>query len=132
MRTAAALGYDALAVGSGGADPWSRRCVRVSMGAGFTFPLVSVDDGDDAAMRLRDHGFCIYGTVLARGAQPLSTFGKTGKHALVFGNEAAGLDDYWRSRCDLELTIPIARNDSLNVGVAAGIFMYHLSRMSGE
>jgi tRNA G18 (ribose-2'-O)-methylase SpoU len=38
IRTALALGVDALLLGPGGADPLSRRVVRVSMGAAMHLP----------------------------------------------------------------------------------------------
>lgn len=130
MRTAAALGYDAIAIGSRGSDPWSRRCIRASMGAGFTFPVIELVDAAGDISILKRRGFTVYATVLSADAQPLPGFFPSGPHVLVFGNEADGIAPEWRSRCDRALTIPIARNDSLNVGVAAGIFMYHLSVIS--
>ncbi|HNR87794.1 MAG TPA: RNA methyltransferase [Spirochaetota bacterium] len=132
MRSAAALDYDAIARTPGGSDPWSRRALRASMGAGFTLPLLAIEREDDAIGALRDHGFAVYATVLASDARPIPAFRACGKHALVFGNEASGLDAAWRDRCDRAITIPIARGDSLNVGVAAGIFMYHCSLLAGD
>jgi tRNA G18 (ribose-2'-O)-methylase SpoU len=42
------------------------------------------------------------------------------------GSEAYGLAETWRAQADQEVTIPMAlKTDSLNVAVAAGIFMYH-------
>jgi tRNA G18 (ribose-2'-O)-methylase SpoU len=47
--------------------------------------------------------------------------------ALVFGNEAHGLGSEWLDLCDRRFTIPMQAADSLNVAVAAGIFLYHFS-----
>lgn len=47
--------------------------------------------------------------------------------ALLFGNEAHGLSDDWLDLCDQRATIPMHGADSLNVAVAAGIFLYHLT-----
>lgn len=130
MRSAAAFGYDAVAVTAGGADPWSRRSLRASMGAPFFLPVPVIDDADRDIALMRGRGFSICATVLSDKARPLPGSRVSGSHALVFGSEADGLDNAWRRRCDIELTIPISRMDSLNVGVAAGIFMYHMSVMA--
>ncbi len=47
--------------------------------------------------------------------------------ALLFGNEAFGLGPEWLGLCDRCLTIPMSSADSLNVAVAAGIFLYHFT-----
>jgi tRNA G18 (ribose-2'-O)-methylase SpoU len=49
--------------------------------------------------------------------------------ALALGNEGAGLGEDVRAACDRLVSVPIGgAADSLNVGVAAGILMYLLSR----
>lgn len=47
--------------------------------------------------------------------------------ALLFGNEANGLGSDWIELCDRRLTIPMSGADSLNVAVAAGIFLHHFT-----
>ena len=48
--------------------------------------------------------------------------------ALVFGNEAQGLDEQTIQRCTKRVIIPMRLGtDSLNVAVAAAIFLYHLT-----
>ncbi len=131
MRSAAAFGYDAVAVTDGGADPWSRRSLRASMGAPFFLPVPVIDDSDRDIALLKERGFTVCATVLSAGAKPLPGSRISGSHALVFGSEADGLDDAWKRRCDMELTIPVSIMDSLNVGVAAGIFMYHMTMIAG-
>ena len=45
----------------------------------------------------------------------------------MLGNEFDGLADRWLSYCSQRVTIPMARQtDSLNLGVAAGIFAYEM------
>lgn len=132
MRSAAAFGYDAVAISAGGADPWSRRSLRASMGAPFFLPVPVIENADIDLALLRERGFSVCATVLSDGALPLHRSRVRGSHALVFGGEADGLEDAWRKRCDIELTIPLTRMDSLNVGVAAGIFMYHMTLITGD
>jgi TrmH family RNA methyltransferase len=46
----------------------------------------------------------------------------------MLGNEAQGLDDTSIAACDRKVTIPMHHGtDSLNVAVAAGIFLYHFT-----
>ena len=49
--------------------------------------------------------------------------------ALLFGNEAQGLDPSTIAACDRRITIPMKMGtDSLNVAVSAGVFLYHFTR----
>lgn len=59
--------------------------------------------------------------------EPLPTVSRPARLALLFGNEAHGLGNEWLELCDRRLTIPMHDADSLNVAVAAGIFLYHFN-----
>jgi TrmH family RNA methyltransferase len=49
--------------------------------------------------------------------------------ALLLGGEAQGLSPEIVRACDRRVTIPMKLGtDSLNVAVAAGIFLYHFTR----
>jgi tRNA G18 (ribose-2'-O)-methylase SpoU len=128
MRSAAAFGCDLFVTGRRSCDPLGRMGLRASMGAPFTLRMaVMENEGEDAAY-LRKRGYELYGTVIEEGAERLEEFASARRHALVFGSEADGLSAQWRGWCDRLVTIPIrSRVDSLNVGVAAGIFLHHLS-----
>jgi tRNA G18 (ribose-2'-O)-methylase SpoU len=68
-------------------------------------------------------------TVLAPDARPLDQVVVSGRHALLFGSEGHGLEPRWLDLCDMRVTIPMRPSvDSLNVSVAAGVFLYHFSR----
>ncbi len=128
MRSASAFGYGAVAIGSRSCDPLSRKALKVSMGAPFNLPILRIDDEESDARLLKSRGYEIYGASLKGDTVPLNAFSAPERFAIVFGNEASGLSGQWVSRCNRLLTIPIMpHSDSLNVGVAAGIFMYHLS-----
>ena len=50
---------------------------------------------------------------------------------LLFGNEAQGLSKEWLDLCQRRVTIPMRHGtDSRNVAVAAGVFLYHFTRVS--
>ncbi len=59
--------------------------------------------------------------------EPLDQAGRPARLALLFGNEANGLGPEWLDLCDRQLTIPMHGADSLNVAIAAGIFLFHFT-----
>jgi len=127
VRTAAAFGTLGLAVGSRCCDPLSRRALKVSMGAAFTLPLVALGEEEQAAGLLHRAGFQIVGASPSPHASPLGSFRPPARLAVVLGEEAEGLGNPWEARCDELLAIPMpGGTDSLNVAVAAGIFLYAL------
>lgn len=128
IRTAAALGMEGLIVGAKGADPFMRRCVRVSMGSVFTLPIVRSEDVGRDLLRLRDEqGMHLVATVLAPDAIPLGEYKRGGRVAILLGNEPDGLEGGYLRLATHKVTIPMSRGvDSLNVAVAAGIVMHHI------
>ena len=128
VRSSAALGADALAVGSSCCDPLSRRALKVSMGAAFRLPFLRLEEERADLERLRAAGFRLAGASPAPEAVPLAAWRREGPVALVLGEEAEGLPEPWAGGCDLLLRIPMrAGADSLNVSVAAGILLYTMN-----
>ncbi len=129
VRSAAALGADALAVGPSCCDPLSRRALKVSMGAAFRLPLLALQEEAAELERLRAAGYRLAGASPAPEALPLDSWRRDGPVALVLGEEAEGLPEPWAGGCDLLLRIPMrAGVDSLNVSVAAAILLYALGK----
>ncbi len=129
VRTAAALGVDALVLGERCCDPFYRLAVRVSMGTCFRLPIVRADPLAATLAELRrDHGYTLLATVLDPAAEPLPTAAVPGRAAVLFGNEAVGLTAADVAACDRRVTLPMRRGtDSLNVAAAAAVFLYHLT-----
>lgn len=131
LRSAAALGYDGVLAGPGCCDPYSRKSLRVSMGAAFTLPLLPLA-GPPALGLLSGAGFGLAAAVLGKGARPLSGWAAPARLALLFGNEYKGLGDEWLPEGVSRLTIPMAPgSDSLNAAAAAAVFLYELSLEKG-
>jgi tRNA G18 (ribose-2'-O)-methylase SpoU len=129
VRSAAGFGLDAVLLGPRCCDPLSRRAMRVSMGAVVQARMTRSADlaADLEALRAR-WGITRVAAVLDRRAERLSEFRWPRRAAVLVGNETAGLRDGWLSQCDRCVTIPMqAGVDSLNLGVAAGIFLYAMS-----
>ncbi len=130
LRNSAAFGVDAVLLGPQAADPFSRRVLRVSMGAAFHLPIVeSADLQADLTICAAGWNVELWATVLRPQAKPLVQATRPRRLALVFGSEGHGLAERWIACCDTQLTIPMAAGtDSLNVAVASGIFLYEVTR----
>ena len=72
------------------------------------------------------------GVRATKTAEPLALAGRPARLALLFGNEANGLGSEWLDLCDRRLTIPMREADSLNVAIAAGIFLYHFTTSASD
>lgn len=127
VRTARAFGVDLVLWDRAGADPFSRRAIRASMGNVFCVPLLELAEPTRALARLRDG---LSARVVAASPRPaartLSTVAWPRRAIVLFGNEGRGLADDVLAQADLEITIPIEpAADSLNVGSAAAILLHH-------
>jgi TrmH family RNA methyltransferase len=124
VRTAAALGTDALMTLPGTVDPWNAKVVRSAMGALFHHPLIHSTVDDLSAFMSREGGE-IWGAD-AHG-EPVESITAPKRLALVVGNEGAGLSSSMRERVTRLVSLPISSGvESLNVAVAAGILLYQL------
>lgn len=130
LRIASALAIDAIALGPGCCDPFSRRVLRVSMGAALRVNIFEGDDLGAELTSLRDSaGFELWAAVTDATAVGFDTIARPDRLALLLGSEGHGLSADWVARCDRAVTIPMAPQvDSFNVAVAAGILLYHLTR----
>ena len=130
LRIADVFGVLAVVTGARCPDPLSRRVLRVSMGSSLCVPVVAPEDLKSALLRLQnEHRFRLTATVLDPTAAPLEQFRRADRVAVLLGSEGTGLDQEWVNLCDDLLTIPMrAGAESLNVAVAAGIILYHLTR----
>ena len=130
IRLAAGFGADAMILGERCHDPFWRQSVRVSMGTIFQLPLYQSDDLARDLRRLREAcGVELVATVLDESAEPLEHATRGPKVGLLFGGEAQGLERQWVDACDRRVTIPMHHGtDSLNVAVAAGVFLHHFTR----
>ncbi len=129
IRISAAFGANAIIVGERCCDPYFRQCVRVSMGSIFSIAILRSGDLLSDLDQVRAHGITCLAAVVSENAQPLDTIESIPRVAAVFGSEAQGLDPATIGACDRRVTIPMRLGtDSLNVAVAAGVFLYQLTR----
>jgi len=93
----------------------------------------SADLAGDLVKLRRHEGFELAGAVLEGGAEVLARAARGRRLALLFGNEAQGIAPDLLALCDRKITIPMKLGtDSLNVAVAAGIFLHHFTSIQGR
>lgn len=127
LRTAAALGTDAVILVGQCADPWQPKTVRASMGALFRQSLIETDlDGLSAL--LRSWELPLWGAALSPEAEDIHAVSLR-RAAVAVGNEGRGLTQALLARCTGKLIIPMTPgSESLNAAVAASILMWEMAR----
>jgi RNA methyltransferase, TrmH family len=124
LRTAAALGANAVVALPGTVDLWNAKVVRSGMGAHFQLPAIHATWDELLAFR-RAHDVHLWGADAA-GA-PIGDRAVPKRLGIVVGNEGAGLSESIRSSLDVLVSIPMAgHSESLNVAVAAGILLHQV------
>lgn len=128
VRSAAALGWDALVLDATSADPLARRSLRVSMGSGLTLPFARLDAGDSVGNLLRRHECTAVALSPAPDAVDIGEVTVApGKVALLLGSERAGLTGDAMAASNIVVRIPMHNGvDSLNVAAAAAIALHAL------
>ncbi len=127
IRSAAALGMDAVILTLGCSDPLYRRAARVSMGTVFQIDWTFLTDESldeikalgfkTVAMALKDKSLSINDPVLT----------SEDKLAIILGTEGDGLSDSTIADCDFTVKIPMYHGvDSLNVAAASAVAFYEL------
>lgn len=133
LRSAAALGVDALLLDPSSCDPLYRRANRASMGLGFAVPHARLARLPEGLAPVRAAGFTVVALTPAPDAVDLHAWADAlapdARVAMVLGSEGPGLTGATEAAADVRARIPLAVGvDSLNVGVAAGIACYVLGR----
>ena len=134
IRSAAALGMDAVLLTSAGSDPLYRRAIRVSMGTVFQVPWTYFDEGEDWQTLLHRLGFITVAMALKSDTLSLRDprLMQAERLAVVLGTEGDGLADETVARCDYTVCIPMSHGvDSLNVAAASAVAFYQLGKNDG-
>jgi len=132
VRCCAAFGAHFLIIGETCGSPFQRRAVAGSMGTLFEQPLVKVQNLLGTLAALRARGVRCLAAHPRPGASKLATVDLRGDCCLVFGAEGPGLSAPVLAACDDAVEIPMPSHmNSLNVAVAAGVFLYEATRQRG-
>jgi tRNA G18 (ribose-2'-O)-methylase SpoU len=132
VRSCAAFGAHCLIVGETCGSPFQRRAVAGSMGTIFEQPVVRVANLVETLAALRARGVRCLAAHPRHDAKKLATVDLRGDCCLLFGAEGPGLTAAALAACDDMVEIPMPSHmNSLNVAVAAGIFLYEATRQRG-
>lgn len=128
LRVADAAGAQAVVVPRDRAAPLNAVARRVAAGAAEAVPLFQVTNLARTLDELKQAGLWIIGTA-ADAEQDVFQADLRQPAALVLGGEGKGLRRLTQERCDVLVRIPMAGAvESLNVSVAAGIFLFETLR----
>lgn len=120
IRTALALNYDAIICSNNCVSIYNPKVVSATKGAMFLIPILFGDIKD------YKEGKTVISSTLNDKSISIDELKKPESFILVLGNEARGISQTVINNSDIFVKIPIDNIDSLNVGVAGGILMYHL------
>lgn len=126
LRTAHCLGSPGVVLLKGTADASNAKVLRAGMGASFRLP-VSHATAEELGAWASKHGVTIWAA--SADGTPLHRTNAPDRLAVIVGNEGAGVSPAISSLANGTVAVPLARGaESLNVAVAAGIFLYEVQR----
>ncbi|MBR3169710.1 MAG: RNA methyltransferase [Lachnospiraceae bacterium] len=136
MRSAAALGMEAVILTSSCSDPYYRRASRVAMGTVFQVPWTFAENtekgrGMHYVRFLQSLGFKTAALALRKDTVTIddSRLRAEEKLAVILGAEGDGLADETIDACDYTIKIPMAHGvDSLNVAACSAVAFWELAR----
>jgi 23S rRNA (guanosine2251-2'-O)-methyltransferase len=132
IRTAHAAGAGAVIIPERRAAGVTDVVAKAAAGALEHLPVVRVTNINRSLEELKERGFWIYG-LDERGDQPYTEVEYAAQAAMVLGGEGKGLHEQVRKHCDVLVRIPTAgKISSLNVSVAAGVFLFEWKRRRAE
>lgn len=131
IRTSLGFGIYDLAIIGQGADVFNPKTIRASMGALFKISFKYYENFDLYRKEHLSHDVFTF-MLDEEKSIPLYLKPESSKFALVFGNEATGLDPSYKE-CGTPIYIPQSPYvDSLNLPIAAGIGIYEFTKNKGE
>ena len=133
LRTAVAMGVDAVICPKHHAASLTPTVAKVSVGAAEMMPIISVTNLARTLTKIKSAGIFVFGTALEANAKPIHDADMTGKTALIMGSEGDGMRRLTTESCDELVYIPMSGNahgnlQSLNVSVATGMALYEINR----
>lgn len=129
IRVADAAGAVGVVVTAGSVDPWNPKAVRATTGSITHVPIVTEVTVDDVITACRRSGQEVVALDAAGTDDVFSLERRTAPVALVFGNEAHGLDPAVLTAVDRTVAIPrFGRAESLNLATAVAVTAYAAAR----
>ena len=130
IRSCDAFSVDAVIIPNKNSIGITDTVVKVSTGAIFHVPVVTVSNINQAIEKLKKNNFWIIGTD-ASANQSISEIKFDRNFALVIGSEGYGISNLVAKNCDYLVKIPMTGHvNSLNASVSAGIMIFALVNQS--
>lgn len=123
LRTAQAFGADGVVIPRHRAVGVTAAARKVAAGAAAVLPVARVTNLARYVEEAQRRGYWVYGAV-AHGGESLRSVELSDRAVLVFGAESDGVREKLEERCDVRVTLGARGLESLNVSVAAGIFIW--------
>jgi len=127
MRTSVWYGVNSIALTHNTVDPFNLKCMRSAMGAHFYLNNIIQDNYLNIINYLKNNYKNIY--VADMQGENLNKIKSNGNWALILGSEAHGININFQQFKQITIK-KIGQLESLNVSVASGIVMNHLSNNS--
>lgn len=121
LRTADWFGVETIIVSENTVELFNPKVIQSSMGAVFRINYLQCDLLKELDL-LKESGFNLCGATLA--GKSIYQFEFPKKSALIMGSESHGISENVIRLIDEEILIPrFGKSESLNVGIATGIFL---------
>ena len=126
IRTAFWFGISGIIISKNSVELYNPKVVRSSMGSLFQIPIWFELELKEELAKLRKAGYKIIGADPG-GNDTIDKLKIKKQKVVVFGNESKGISPEILQLCDYKIKIKgIINFDSLNLAVAAGIFMWEM------
>ena len=130
IRSCDAFGVSGIIIPNKNSIGITDTVVKVSTGAIFHVPIVTVSNINQTIDKLKKNNFWIIGTD-ASAPQEIGDIKNDRNLALVIGSEGYGISSLVAKNCDYLVKIPMVGHvNSLNASVSAGIMIYALMNQS--
>ncbi|MEN9895490.1 MAG: hypothetical protein RIR97_1342 [Pseudomonadota bacterium] len=126
FRNAAAFGVNHVFLDATSCDPLYRKALRVSVGSVLTVPWSYGGDASAILRMLADQGYEIWG-LSPQGEIDIRAIRPSSRVALIVGTEGEGLSRAILSAIRTARIPQVPGLDSLNVGTATGIALFHMA-----
>lgn len=127
IRSADAVGADAVVIGGGSVDLYNPKTVRSTMGSLFHLPVLQADL-KELLSEAKQRGIRLVGTSL-QADNSCFDHDWTGSTWLLLGNESNGISAELSSLTDANVWIPMrGQAESLNVAMAATVLLHEAMR----
>lgn len=132
LRTALAADVRNIVLTKGTVDRYNTKVLRSSMGSVFSLKILTDKTPEEITNFCKSNNYIITVSTMEGNSIYQEKISENLPLALVLGNEAFGPAKIFHEEADKRLSIPMFNTvESLNVAIAAGIFLFEIRRQLG-